>query len=283
MFNLNAIVITDKITTTDEFLAAVRSASGNYRLANDLDFSSLAGLNQELYDAGKQISKVANYDSASVFNGTIDGNGYAVKNLFIYSNVDKTNAGLIYKLGENGVIKNISFEGLIIGANGKLIVEVAGKLENVNIVVSMMGSNGWKAAGNAMWTGTNILDNIDNGKATLKNVVIDVSAIAEEADAFGSSKQYSLIRFANNTVPNVTNVVFKGVGDRWKNNVVRAASGSFGEGENDANGVSGATLGIYADYLDGTNNGATYPTKGWNVKFWTMQDGKAVWKTKAEN
>lgn len=73
-----------------------------FKLNNDIDFLDRAP--DDSYNYGY-------FSGIDYFNGTLDGNNNAIRNLYIHGhNLSVSGSGLIHTLGENGVIKNIVFE-----------------------------------------------------------------------------------------------------------------------------------------------------------------------------
>lgn len=56
------------------------------------------------------------FDNESLYNGTFDGNGYSISNLYI-SNTGSDMSGFFNCIGFNGVVKNVNFENLYLEVN----------------------------------------------------------------------------------------------------------------------------------------------------------------------
>ena len=107
----NGYVVTEDgtyIVTSKDGLDRWSSAAGtspyntNLTLACDVDYN------------GGYWSAIPKTDSSSPklkYNGVIDGNGYAIKNLICKNSAAVYTAAFIYRLGEQGVIKNLSLIG----------------------------------------------------------------------------------------------------------------------------------------------------------------------------
>lgn len=88
------------ITRADQFDAIKVGKAGQnlyyYKLVNSIDFE---GVERNTYG-----------DYNNIFEGVLDGDGYAIKNLNVRSTT--TYAGLFAKIGQNGVVKNIVFNNV---------------------------------------------------------------------------------------------------------------------------------------------------------------------------
>lgn len=71
-----------------------------YQLTNDIDFN-----NQTVASLGSD---------SNAFEGTLDGNGYSVKNIAITSSA---NTGLFAKIGVNGTVKNLKLENMTVSGS----------------------------------------------------------------------------------------------------------------------------------------------------------------------
>lgn len=72
--------------------------NGNYELHADLDFADVAWPSKFAFET---------------FNGTINGNGYAIKNVTVdQKSKTEENGGLFGVLGENAVVQNVTFENV---------------------------------------------------------------------------------------------------------------------------------------------------------------------------
>ena len=94
-------------------LQEIENTSGNYMLGNDIDMQSEVSKGGLLYNHGLGFMPL--FESAEkAFEGVFDGNGFAIKNMYINRPNDTFVAFMRYISsveGKEGVIKNLSFEG----------------------------------------------------------------------------------------------------------------------------------------------------------------------------
>ncbi len=148
-----AAVVSKVITTAQEFNnmmtyldktaanANFNSYTGYLVLGNDIDFAGVTVTPLFCRDAGTNSIRIADggnwNDGAIGFNGTIDGRGYAVKNLNITGG-----RGWLGLIGANGVIRNLSITDMTASCSDEvLIMNNKGTLEDVSIRIKS-------------WTGT---------------------------------------------------------------------------------------------------------------------------------
>ncbi len=104
------------ITTAAEFQSALNTnPNGNYILMGDIDMSSLGTLSHSLVQG--------------IFQGTLDGNGYSIKNLNINSNSTLLSSGLFEHL-DNATIKNIVLDNITLNSLGSHSGALAGDTNN---------------------------------------------------------------------------------------------------------------------------------------------------------
>lgn len=120
---------------TIEDLANVASTSEtlsyNYVLMNDLDLSSSYGENLKSWvPLGTQSGSI------KAFNGSFNGNGHTISNLYINSKSEQT--GLFAQLGVDGVISNLNLENVNVNSTmqrtGALVGYSKGLISNINVV-----------------------------------------------------------------------------------------------------------------------------------------------------
>ncbi len=93
-----------QISTVDDLKAIANDLTGNYILMNDID------LENAVWTPIGHVSGANANDQANAFKGVLDGNGYTISGL----NVTMSwNAGFIWIIGENGVVKNLGLEGSV--------------------------------------------------------------------------------------------------------------------------------------------------------------------------
>ncbi len=197
-YKINAEVVTKYVTSATDFKAMSTSfgntGSGNYTgyfvLVNDIDFGGEAYSN-----------------TAGTFIGTLDGNGYAIKN-FKLNHTDGINHpnhlnGLFGSVGAKAVIKNLTIKEFDIFSDANLGFAlfgkvVAGTIENVNIVV----------------TDTDVTTNNLNQLAVLgyqpatTTVLKDINIFIDIPDSLGYSWKTTYL-FANMNDQTIDGTVFK--------------------------------------------------------------------------
>jgi hypothetical protein len=113
---------------------------GRYYLMTDID-STAAGYEQLVANStdieGKGWLPIGD-SKDTAFNGTLDGQGYKIRDMFIYRPT-KTSVGLFGYLGEGGIIRNISM----------LNADVEGESE----VGGLVGQNQWGSVSNSYFIG----------------------------------------------------------------------------------------------------------------------------------
>ncbi len=147
------------IETPLEFIFMYEAPNAHFVVANDLDFAS-----------------IQNYQ-AFVFNGTLDGAGYTLKNLNYTDNSDTQTVRLGLFARNEGTIKNLRLENISITSDtvasvnaGLLVAENFGTVENVTVSGTVyVDSFGAVNAGG--------LVGINQG--TLKNITGDVTLTAK--------------------------------------------------------------------------------------------------------
>jgi len=90
------------IYTIDDLYSIRANPSGNYILMNDIDLSATAPGGE--WDCGTGWSVI------DIFSGTLDGQGYKIKNMHLYGNIQ--NAGFIDS--NTGIIKNLYFDDVVV-------------------------------------------------------------------------------------------------------------------------------------------------------------------------
>jgi len=98
------------IYTIDDLYAVRNNLSGSYILMNDIDMSATAPGGD--WDSGNGWKPIGGKGEDN-FTGIFDGNGYAIKNMHIYGEIDNgTSVGLFGRLGQNsngnGTILNLA-------------------------------------------------------------------------------------------------------------------------------------------------------------------------------
>lgn len=153
-----------KLTNANKHLLK-RAESGNIILQEDIDLSGETWI------------------STITFTGTLDGNGYAIKNLTTARNSEENGyQGLFKYLGEGALIKNVAFVNVTMGANSGVVagqmISGTAKVENVFIQVTATGS----ATTSARY---GIVERTNNGSLDLTNVVVKMPGVSQNETLLG--------------------------------------------------------------------------------------------------
>lgn len=114
-----------------------------YLVASELDFKAVNGANVSegtIFSLVKSISITTNRDAQKdyVFNGTLIGNGRTI--------TITGNSGAIYKVGENGIVKQVSIAGAIstslYDSIGTVVDYNAGRVEKVSVTANVESTAG---------------------------------------------------------------------------------------------------------------------------------------------
>ena len=119
------------ITNVDQ-LQAIRQASNSahFRLGNNIDASATSGWNGG-----------AGFNPITWFNGSLDGMGYTISNLYINRGGD-TNVALFISSGSDAVFQNIIFSNATIHGNARvaaLVGTLAGTATNITVNGTISG------------------------------------------------------------------------------------------------------------------------------------------------
>ena len=145
------------IYTADEFMTTMRSnPSGNYILMGDLDFSGVT------IDYSNQIWG---------FSGTLDGNGYSIKNFNIDSSGDYV--GLISETAGGAVIKNLIVDNASVISNGGCEVGILVGGSDGDITIDNCTVTG--AVGGSSCVG-GLIGLASSGVVTINNTFVNVNA-----------------------------------------------------------------------------------------------------------
>ncbi|WP_279155617.1 immune inhibitor A domain-containing protein, partial [Thomasclavelia cocleata] len=103
------------ISSANDFDLIRKNSTKVFKLLNDID-----------------LSNVSNFQTISNFSGTLDGDGFTIKNLTI-----NNQSGFITNLSSIGIVKNLNFENVTITNSNTshtgVFGNVSGKLENIAI------------------------------------------------------------------------------------------------------------------------------------------------------
>ncbi len=159
------------LITEDNVSKLLTATSGYYALAADVDMSG---------------TKTTAWEPTNQFAGTLDGNGYAIKNF----TAQQGHYGLIQYSGEGAVIKNIDIHMTTNGWKGGLIGQVKGAttIENVNVICDKLNGG----------TYNGVIANVIQGTLTVKdtNIIIKAAAGNNTNSGFiagGEANSYSIV------------------------------------------------------------------------------------------
>lgn len=190
------------------------------------------------------------------FVGTIDGNGYSIDGLKLWSN---TAGGFIQNLGEKGTVKNIAFTGVQLGMITSLIHTGSGSLENIYVKVGEMPAGYGEYIKDYRDDQTTIFGNrLQTNAFRVKNILVDYSGthVGDYSD-----KVYAKLLGTFGKSATVKNVVATGI---------PTALGT----------IMTDTATVYLGFDDGTHNDVAFPATGWNETYWTVGENTVTWNTK---
>ncbi len=119
--------------------------SNPYQITNSDSFEWLAYYMDSYFQLQNDITvgyERISYSSYGEFNGTLDGNGYTVSDMYFYHSYFQDSTGLIYGtlfdvVGQNGVIKDITFDNVVVESGVDSVAGLVGInygiIDNVNI------------------------------------------------------------------------------------------------------------------------------------------------------
>ena len=93
------------VSTPTELDSIRNDLYGSYELANDID-----------------LSNWGNFEPLGEFNGTLDGKGYKISNLYI--SADTTNVGLFNRIENEGIVSNLGVVDATVKSNGNNYVGI---------------------------------------------------------------------------------------------------------------------------------------------------------------
>ena len=165
----NSFVGYTEIDSVEDWALIGQNLSGKYVLTADIDFG------------GRQVDTIGNPVGGSgtytAFNGTIDGNGYAIMNAHFVSGgksdagvPNNSNSGMVAELGAAGVIRNLSIIDCATSGeayNAMIAVWNNGLIENCYVQGSVGNDNQWWDG----WTLGGVLVNINRNNGIIRNCV----------------------------------------------------------------------------------------------------------------
>ena len=126
------------ITTCDELQAINNDLAGHYRLMNNIDCSATS-----TWNSGAGFIPIDDGALGDGFSGTLDGQGYAIENLYINSPND--GAGLFSALIGGAAISNLTLTGQVTGgANTAGLVGIASNgvtIDHVTVQMNVTATN----------------------------------------------------------------------------------------------------------------------------------------------
>ena len=249
--------ITKTIMSGDENVRAIKTlvtalqGGGYYRLGENIKLSGAWFTASEDHRIGVDYA----------FAGTLDGQGYSLSGLKLADGKWRQ-GGFIQQLGENGVVKNIAFLDVRLGAAVSLIYAGSGTIENVYVQVAEMPANG-DGAYSEGWRGNEAAIfgcRLTKNTFTVKNVKADFSAASDHISAY-SDKLHAKLFGTFEASAKIENAVVTGMNKAVAEKVTNSAA-------------------VYVEYTDNTNNGVTFPASGWDETYWTVGENTVSWKTK---
>lgn len=201
-------------------LQEIENTSGNYMLGNDIDMQEAVSKGGLLYNNGLGFMPLFE-NKENAFEGIFDGNGFAIKNMYINRPNDTFVAFMRYISsveGKEGLIKNLAFEGGEITGGNYTAVFYAncygyGSANSglrdcyVDMKVSSIGS---------------LSCLVGNNKGLVENCIVNV-----EFDAVGDAYLFALNHTGLEEGLGVTNCVF--VGDAKNASFAKLTNGGFAE------------------------------------------------------
>lgn len=137
------------IVTSKDGLYRWNSAADTYPYDTNLTLACDVDYNGEYWSA---IPNTNTSSNKLKYNGVVDGNGYAIKNLNCkdsMANSSDYTAAFIYRLGENGVIKNLSLIGGEFTYTKESLGDGAGgfAFENYGVIMGCYNANSCSSTG----------------------------------------------------------------------------------------------------------------------------------------
>ena len=136
------------ISSVDDFDLIRKNSTKVFKLLNDID-----------------LSGVSNFQTISNFSGTLDGNGFAIKNLTL-----NNQSSFINTLSSRGVVKNLNFENISItnrnSSHTGIFGTVSGQLENIAIKSGKISN---QSSNNGQYLGTGALAGVLSSGGAIKD------------------------------------------------------------------------------------------------------------------
>ena len=136
------------ISSVDDLDLIRKNSTKVFKLLNDID-----------------LSGVSNFQTISNFSGTLDGNGFAIKNLTL-----NNQSSFINTLSSRGVVKNLNFENISItnrnSSHTGIFGTVSGQLENIAIKSGKISN---QSSNNGQYLGTGALAGVLSSGGAIKD------------------------------------------------------------------------------------------------------------------
>jgi hypothetical protein len=161
-------------------LAAVKdNLAGNYTLMNDLDSATLGydELVGSTANEGKGWQSIGTDDDP--FTGTLDGQGFEIRDLFVNRPADESLVGLFGYVGEGGVVGNIGMANTIITGNVGVGGLVGMNFGNVSDSYSTGSISGYDVVGGLVGL------NVGNTSYCYSNASVTGTGSANEVSGVG--------------------------------------------------------------------------------------------------
>lgn len=259
------------ISTVEDFLNINKDLGGYYVLANDIDFSA-----QELnntadtnvwYTIGMSAEGVTNYDKINAFTGTIDGNGYTLKNIVLKGlNGSGISAALISKT-VGATIKNLGVEMSLSNSvnNSAREVGLVGQARNTTIRNCYI-----RLKTNQAGYGSNLIAPIasQNYANTVKNCIsiLDISDGVASTTKTNFGSVLGQEHGNGSTINNTYSAMLRKSDDTQDLKI--AGNATKITMENTSVAASLAAL-----YQNISAEGVLTSDNGWNMNIWKMEDG----------
>ncbi len=179
-FTLRVTVVTKLIKTASD-LDAVKyvgtNITGYFLVADDIDASKIT----------ISGSKTGEWNQNSGFRGTFDGNGCTISGLTVNT------YGIFGQVGGGGVVKNVRFESVYLGANAGLFARFAYNCTFENIYVSYRGFAGNSGNEGGLLVGRQMSNNVKWKNVTLEAYDLDIPSLLGQQVEIRSDVDYPIV------------------------------------------------------------------------------------------
>lgn len=225
-----------EIYTAQDLLNISSNLAGQYKLMNDIDLSGI------------------DWQPLGIFSGSLDGNGFTVKNLSV--NFNANNAGLFSQLS-NASVKNIKFSNVTVSNTGNYTGALAGLVKGLSVIEQVSVENG-TVKGKAYTGGLIGAMNGNNTREKVKAVNVHSSADIEGTSNVGGL--IGIVRDAELTNAYATGNVIGSLdnigGLIGNNDMFSIISNTFATGDvTGRKSVGGLVGNQYSSYVDANLSG----------------------------